>query len=84
MSRAPFRPAPGPFGARPDEMATHEAFADYVGGRERAERMSRLYSDSYPRRGPGVFDRYSKEDVFRTKALREGFSEAEIDAFLSL
>ncbi len=69
----------GPFGGC-DEQAEHNALWDMM-GRNRTERLARLWSNSYPCKGPGVFDRYGKEDVWRRKAEREGYTDCEIAAF---
>lgn len=63
-----------PFGNRVlDERATHEAFEDYMGGVDRAFRILHVWQDSY-----------NSLHKFEIKAAREGFTENEIDAFLSL
>ena len=72
---------------RMDEGATQEAFVIYVGGVAKAEGLLHLWNTSYP-----VGTRYdflygrgkTKEDVFYNKAIREGFTDEEIDAFMLL
>lgn len=74
-----FKPVPG------DERATHEAFVAYVGGVQRAERLSRIYSDSFPGVKSSVFAKApTKEEVFARKATAEGYTAKEISAYLSL
>lgn len=78
-TRRTFKVIPG------DEAATHAAFAEYVGGIARAERLSRLYSDSYPGIKSSMFAKPStKEQIFTRKALGEGFTLQEVAAYLSL
>ncbi len=83
--RRRFRSVPGPFDCGIDEQATQDAFVEYVGGRERAERLDSIWKNSYP--GTSVFwakPAISKRGVFRKKAKREGFRDCHIDAFLTL
>ena len=82
-----FQPVTGPFGFGIDERATSEAFEEYVGGRQRAERLLWIWNNSYP--SGTAYDKLmgrgsTKEQVFTVKAKREGFSEQDIDAFLTL
>ena len=83
-----FRPISGPFGGV-DEMKTQEAFVDFLGSVQRAERLMQISNSSYScgteydRVFKTGFSR-TKGEVFRAKAKREGFTDAEIDAFLSL
>jgi len=77
-----FKPVIGTFGGI-DEQATQDAFVDFVGGMSRAEALSRISQNSWP--SFGAFGKpVSKTDVFRAKALREGFTKQQIEAFLSL
>lgn len=83
--RKRFQPIPSPFGTgRNDEQATTDAMVDYVGGRVRAERLSQLRKNSYPMPGRWLGEQISAEEVFRRKALAEGFTAEEITAFLSV
>lgn len=83
--KPPFQPVPSPFGVpgRNDEQATHDAFVEYMGGRNRADRLWNIRKNSYPTQD-WRNDTISAVDNFRRKALAEGFSEEEIDALLSL
>jgi hypothetical protein len=79
----PFQAIPGPFGGT-DERATTDAFEDYVGGVQRAQRLLRLYNDSYP--FGTEMDRLmgrgkTKNQVFRDRARIDGFKPHEIEAF---
>jgi hypothetical protein len=80
-----FKPVPGPFAIGNDERATQDTFVEFVGGRTRAERLQDICHNSYPTPFPPG-DPYAKtrHEVFRMKAKREGFTDAEIDAFLML
>jgi hypothetical protein len=75
----PFQAIPGPFG-KTDEQATTNAFEEYVGGVRRAQRLLYIYNNSYPMPGRWT-EQVSKDQVFRSRAKREGFTDAEIDAF---
>ncbi len=82
--RPAFVPVASPFGGT-DEAATHEAFVDFVGGRARAEELSRLHQNSWPGISASPFvPAPTKTEVFTRKAREAGFSQAEIAAFLSL
>jgi hypothetical protein len=78
-----------PFLGKETEAEKHEAFEDAVGGVSKAEQMQRLWNDSYPcgtkydKTFKTGFYR-SKEQVFWIKAKREGFTQEQIDMFLSL
>jgi hypothetical protein len=85
MARRKFRPVPSPFAIGKDERATQEAFIGYVGGIDRADRLQRIWNDSFPGIRASAFGKPpSKEAVFRRKAKGEGFTDDEIDAFLCL
>ncbi len=85
MSKQPFKPVPSPFGTGNHEQATQDAFVEYVGGRSKAEHLSRLWQHSYPTPWPPDH-RYAKTkaEVFRNKAKGEGFSDEDVDAFMQL
>jgi len=79
-----FKPVKGPFGGI-DEQATVDAFEDYVGGVENAQRLLSIYRNSYPMRGRwGTKDGKSKTEVFCEKAKQDGFDDNDIDAFLMM
>ena len=67
-----------PFTITGDEHDDHRAFEEYVGGVHRAERLFQIYKNSYPTHNR------TKVEVFRSNALREGFSNQDIDALLLL
>lgn len=76
---------PSPFGVGIDEKATHEAFVAFVGGTDRADRLQRIWNNSHPGIRVSAFAKpATRADVFRKKAMAEGFTAPEIDAFLSL
>jgi len=80
-----FKVVRSPFGGV-DERATHDAFVEFVGGRDRADRLFWIWKHSYEQT---VYPSYlykpvPREQVFREKAKREGFTDEEVDAFLSL
>lgn len=79
-----FKLISGPFG-KTDESKTTKAFEEYVGGVFYAEQMMRIYNNSYPGIKKSAFDKpLSKQEIFRIKASKEGFTHLEIDAFLML
>jgi hypothetical protein len=82
--RPVFKPVPSPFGTAgfKDEQATQDAFVEYVGGWPKAERLSRLWNESYPKNDP--WKPISKIEVFRRKARGNGFEDEDVDAFLML
>lgn len=72
-----------------DETERQAAFVRLVGRHARAERLQRIWNNSYP--SGTAYDRIfwpecykSKEEVFRIKARREGFKDNEISSFLEL
>ena len=78
----PFKPVPSPFGHGIDEQATIEAFKEYVGGNSRLESLWRISRSSHPTpkfRG----GQYTQREVFRSRAIHEGFTENEIDGYLT-
>jgi len=80
-----FKPVPSPFGGGVDEKATHEAFVAFVGGIGRADRLQKIWNNSHPGIRVSAFAKpEAKSDVFRRKARKDGFTDTEIDAFLSL
>jgi hypothetical protein len=70
-----------------DEQERTDAFVALAGGRANADRIDRVWKESWPH-GTALDRLYgtalSKEEVFRLKAKREGFSAKVIDAFLAL
>ena len=68
-----------------DDMATQEAFVEYMGGRGRADAIEAVWKRSWPMPGiGGGLGKLSKTEVFKMKALREGFTAEEVRAFLML
>ena len=72
-----------------DEQESQAMFEDAVGGVKKAERMQRLWNDSYP--CGTKYDKtfktgfyHSKEQIFAIKAKRDGFTQEQIDMFLTL
>ena len=70
-----------------DEAKEHAAFEQLLGGADRAFRLLRLYSNSYP--SGTEYDRlmgrgHTKEQVFAIKAKNNGFTPKEIRAFNNL
>lgn len=62
----------GPFGGC-DEQAETDAFERLVGGQTKGFRLMRIWGALYP-----------KEQVFRSFAKGEGYTDEQIDAFLHL
>lgn len=81
-----------PFNAsRKDERALINAFEDFVGGRERGFRLMRIHGnvrdntklyESLPRYGGEK--KLTEEQRFIEAAKRDGFTEEQAKAFLSL
>ena len=67
-----------------DEQRETERFERLCGGVANAQALLRIWGDSYPQQGAYIFERYSKEDVFRRKATAAGFSQRQVNAFLAL
>jgi len=69
-----------------DEQAENDAFVRMVGGVKRADRMQQIWKDSYPQGCLSPFSRSgkSKEEVFRQKAIDEGFTGEQVNRFLDL
>ena len=81
------KPVPSPFGTGIDEQATQDNMVEIVGGRSKADRLMYLLNNSYP--SGTAYDRLhgrgkTKNEVFRSKAKAEGFSDEHIDAFLTV
>ena len=76
-----FKAIPAPFGNGIDESATIDSFIDYVGGKHRLEMLSRIARNSYPM--PKFNGQYTKKEVFTQNAKRNGFTQNEIDGYLT-
>lgn len=72
------------FGGRIDEVNTQIAMVKYIGGHDRAERLSKIRNSSYPLPTHDIWKSLSAKEVFRIRAKVEGFTDMEIDAFESL
>jgi len=69
------------------EQERQDDFVNLVGGIPRADRLSRISQDSYPMPSWTCdlgHHKVSREEVFRIKAKRSGFSDKEINSFLAL
>jgi len=73
---------PAPFGGGGcDEQAEHDALWAFI-GRAKAERLFALRQNSYPTPWPkGHPYARTADEVFIAKALREGFTETELEAY---
>ena len=60
------------------EQEANDRFVRMVHGIKRADRLQQIWNMSYPAY------RMSKEQVFRKNAEAEGFTDKQLDAFLSL
>ncbi|HDL86552.1 MAG TPA: hypothetical protein ENH11_09555 [Candidatus Acetothermia bacterium] len=67
-----------------DEQEATDQFVALCGGAPHADRLSYLWSNSYPGIAAGVFDKPSKVDVFKCRAEREGFTTEQVEALLLL
>ena len=65
-----------------DEQHEQDKFVKLVGGTRAADRLQQLWGQSYP--GGGFMNTISKEDVFMASAIREGFTNKAIKAFMKL
>lgn len=73
-----------PFIATGDEATDHAAFEEYVGGIPRAFRLLYCYKNSCAGVHHGWFPDTTKEENFRSRALRAGFDNMDVDAFLAI
>ena len=78
-----FKAIAGPFGGT-DEAATHRAFEEFVGGISSAERILRLWNNTYAIPSGFSTNGLTKSQVFERVAKREGIPASHIAAFLSL
>lgn len=67
-----------------NEQERNDKFVRLCRGRQRADRLQQIWDNSYPRSTSNIFVKLSKTDVFKETALREGFTEKQINAFLRL
>ena len=72
-----------------DEEKKQVEFVTAVGGYTRADRLLYISNNSYPHgtKYDKLFRKssyMSKQDVFRSKAKREGFTDKQINMFLNL
>ena len=69
------------------EQERQDYFVRVVGGRQKAEKMHRLWQNTYPRYcslNDGYPKQHTKQEVFLVKAKEEGFTKKQIDAFLAV
>lgn len=69
------------------EMQKQDYFVEIVGGTNKAEQMSRISQNSYPQSSWSVkrgHHQLSGREIFRIKAKREGFTDKQINVYLSL
>jgi hypothetical protein len=70
------------------ERERQDEFVEMVGGTQKAEQMLRISQNSYPQSAwileRGGHCKLSGKEVFRLKAKREGFTDKQINCFLSL
>lgn len=70
---------------RTDEQERQDYFVELCGGTNKADALERIYKESYPCSHPlDIFKKYTKEDIFRMKAKKAGFTNKQINYFLSL
>ena len=70
-----------------DEQEANDRFVRLVGGVRKADRLQQIWNSSFPHgmEYDKLQGRYiSREQDFRNKAKREGFSDRAIEAFLKL
>jgi hypothetical protein len=81
VSKPPFKPVPGPFGGM-DEQATIEAFEEYIGDYQRLLKLWRIARECYPMpKYPN--GQYTRIEVLKMRAKRDGFTENEINGYLT-
>lgn len=66
------------FNNEPCEKCQQEHFVSIVGGTARADRLLQILKNSYPSAG------VSRDDMFRAKALREGYNRRQANTLLNL
>jgi len=64
-----------------DEQAATDEYEDICGGRHNAERLFKLYCNSYASNG---YYAKTKEEIFEDRAIREGFTKKQINALYRL
>ncbi len=66
-----------------DEQKQQDEFIKAVGGQKNADRLQRISDNSYPRYRD-TYRQWTKTEVFRQKAKKEGFTNKMINLFLML
>jgi len=69
---------------RMTEQERTDAFVTLCGGQHKADRLSRIYANSYPSRTHRLFEVRSKSGTFIRKAKHEGFTAKQANALLDL
>jgi len=72
-----------PFGGV-DEQAATDMFEEAVGGVKKAEQMMGLWNNTFKTDMRPQGRLHTKEELFRTKAITEGFKDEHVDLFLAL
>ena len=73
-----------PFGTMLDERAMTDQFLE-IHGQDTAEALDRIMKNSYPTPWPPKHPNFkTKLEVFKIKALREGFTKRQVNDFLQL
>ena len=67
-----------------DEQKETDEFEALCGGVEKAQRLFRIYKDSYGTSGGWGQPGLSKDQVFIRRAVSEGFSQRQANALLDL
>lgn len=67
-----------------DEDLLQERFLQIMGSKENAERIQQIWDTSYPHEGVSPLSFKTKLEVFMERAMKEGFSRKQVDAFLDL
>jgi hypothetical protein len=71
------------------EQERQDEFVDLMGGHRNAEKLYRIWQNSYPRfcsipYGEALPRQHTKEEVFTASAKEQGFTKKQIEMFLSL
>lgn len=67
-----------------NEQEKQDKFLKLIKSRAKAERLQRIWQNSYPKPKFGWNKEKTKEEVFKEKAKAEKFSDKVIKAFLEL
>lgn len=73
-----------PFLGKQTEQERQDEFEDLCGGMAKAERLMKVWNDSYPTGMKHSRYYHSREDNFRARAKGWGYTDCQIDMFMTL